>query len=94
MFLLIGGNFYPCLMQKAWGELPVFEVMVWQQCNLLRPSLNYFCLLQCVIQESWLQRTVVRKKLPKTSKNFPPIFKSVQIARNKRLSYWFTVLYA
>ena len=90
MFLLIGGNFYPCLMQKAWGELPVFEVMVWQRCDLLRPSLNCFCLLQCNT------RIMAPKdgRPKKTSKNFPPIFKSVQIARNKRLSYWFTVLYA
>ncbi len=73
MFLLIGGNFYPCLMQKAWGELPVFEVMVWQRCDLLRPSLNCFCLLQCNT------RIMAPKdgRPKKTSKNFqklPPYF--------------------
>ena len=28
-----------CLIQRALGELPVFEVMTWQLCYLLRPAM-------------------------------------------------------
>ena len=33
-------NFCYCLIQKTLGELPDFEVMTWQLCNLLRSTLN------------------------------------------------------
>ena len=42
------------------------------------------------IQESWLQRTAFRKKLPKTSKNFPPIFENAQTGGKLSLKYWNT----
>ena len=38
------------------------------------------------IQESWLQRTAFRNKLPKTSKNFPPIFENAQIGEKLSLN--------
>ena len=39
-FFVILENFCYCLIQKTLGELPDFEVMTWQLCNLLRPTLN------------------------------------------------------
>ena len=40
VFFVILENFCYCLIQKALGELPDFEVMTWQLCNLLRSTLN------------------------------------------------------
>ena len=39
-FSVILENFCYCLIQKTLGELPDFEVMTWQLCNLLRSTLN------------------------------------------------------
>lgn len=39
-FFIILENFCYCLIQKTLGELPDFEVMTWQLCNLLRSTLN------------------------------------------------------
>lgn len=39
-FIVILENFCYCLIQKTLGELPDFEVMTWQLCNLLRSTLN------------------------------------------------------
>ena len=39
-FVVILENFCYCLIQKTLGELPDFEVMTWQLCNLLRSTLN------------------------------------------------------
>ena len=39
-FFVILENFCYCLIQKTLGELPDFEVMTWQLCNLLRSTLN------------------------------------------------------
>ena len=39
-FILILENFRQCLIQRTLGELPIFEVMTWQLCNLLRSTLN------------------------------------------------------
>lgn len=38
--IVILENFCYCLIQKTLGELPDFEVMTWQLCNLLRSTLN------------------------------------------------------
>ena len=35
-FFVILENFCYCLIQKTLGELPIFEVMTWQQCHLQR----------------------------------------------------------
>ena len=40
-FLLILENFCLCLIQRTLGELPNFEVMIWQPCYFLRSSLIY-----------------------------------------------------
>ena len=44
-------NFRLCLIQRTLGELPNFEVMTWQLCNLLRSTLNCFQVTRFCVQK-------------------------------------------